>query len=296
MSLSWKTSAALVFCAATAFGGDGPSLSADSPDYVISSEAPQPPQAPPATCPSMWHFATELAPSMSFIHFYTYNAPLGTRASIVNAVSPMHAGLAGFGLRQNLGYGETLRLRFLGAYSGSISGTATGFAGDLSTSVRTLDAMGELAFVLAADTQRRICFDPFVGYALLDVYMKIQVAGSSAHTPWDHLRYYGPMGGLGLSLRPASSLMVSAKMGYIRSHLWDKQQSSVVRRGKNRLHTILTSMRFDYYVTERIATHATLEYQGWSAAERYIDDAGSAFSSVPYLRRVQVGFGARVNY
>lgn len=280
MSPSWKTLTGLVFSLTACAGGETkPSLTVDSAKESSDSQMPQ---MASTACPSSWSVSTEIAPSVSFVRLNTINAALeyGFEGSF-----------AGVGVQQRFGYGESLRLSLSGAYSRTLSGSVTGIYSGPMARGQVFDATAEVALSLAADDERHVCFEPFVGYAFLDLSLNAQIGVEAKRSSWDHLRYYGPMAGLGLSLLPVEALRMGVKLGFARSHLWDKRPTSTVYKGENRLYTLMSSLRFDYSVTEGITTHANVDYQGWSAVERYIDAP-----VVPYLRRVTVGFGVKVAY
>jgi len=298
MSPSWKIPAALVLTfAAFASEKERPSLTLDTPGGTslsassgASVEAAHAPKA--GTCPAAWSLATEIAPSLSFVNFSTVNDPVGAFAARVSAVD---LSLTGLGITQSFRYGQSACLRFYGAYSRAVAGAGGGIYSGPSVRGSIYDVTGEFALTLAADDLRRVCFEPFAGYALLDAYMTLQAGPSPEREPWDHIRFYGPIAGLTLRLQPVQSLELGAKLGFVRSHLWDKQQSMTKSKGNNRLYAVVSSMRLDYNVTETLSTHASVDYQGWSAASQRLTNGGEV-SAAPYLKRISIGFGARMAY
>lgn len=318
MSSSCKVFTALSFSllnfSLLAFAGErgGASLTSDVASGASHGEEPQTASRTTGTpstpmCPSLFSLSTEFAPNVSFVKLTTTNIPNSTIAtgSLAGFISGgATCSLAGIGVKQSFGYGQSLRLNLNGAYSEVLSGATDSGTFMPSIRGRAFDAVGEVAISLAADDDRRVCFEPFAGYAFFDMRMTASVqtlvqAGRGGRATWDHLRYYGPMVGLGLSLLPAETLRISAKIGYIRSHLWDKNPSEVTK-GKNRFRSIVSSMRLDYNVTASISTHASIGYQGWSAQTQYTQTLSGVstrpVSVVPYLRRVIIGFGVKVAY
>lgn len=286
MSPFWRTVATLAF-ALSAFANQKPRPSISLEATEGDSHGGAPHTSPETTpCPVLWSLSTEIAPSMSFVRLSTLNDALGGDGPYA-----FEGSFAGIGIRQSFHYAQTLRFSLSGAYSRTLSGAGDGLYSRPSARGQTFDATGEIALSLAADDARRVCFEPFAGYALLDMYLNMQLGLGPERTEWDHLRYYGPMAGLGLSLLPVETLRMGVRLGFVRSHLWDKQLGLNVYQGKNRLYTVVSALRFDYSATQNITTHASIDYQGWSAGERY-EEA----SVVPYLRRVVVGFGLKVAY
>lgn len=302
MSPAWKVFAAIAL-SLSAFSDEEarPSLTLDVTGGTaredalketpkIAQDLPTPPK-----CPSRFTISTEIAPNLSFVQFNTLN----TESPVYDIVYGASFSLAGIGIEQSFCYGQSFRLSFSGAYSGVLTGAGNGIYSSPSARGWAFDAAGEAALSLAADDARRVCFEPFAGFALLDISMSMRPVGLvREHLPWDHLRYYGPMAGLGLSLLPIETLRISAKIGYIRSRLWDKQQDRFLRRGGNRFYTVVSSIRLDCNVTKSLSAHANVDYQGWSAAQRYPSpvSAGVMNSVTPFLRRVIVGFGLKVAY